>query len=73
MTDRGELVDYMEFRTELPESIIVELSSVISDDDSWNAESVDYMIPDKSFHFVFCDEGQWFSFDPFGEIINSHQ
>ena len=59
--------------TEVFKFLIVELSAVISDDDSWNAESVDYMILDKSFHFFFCDEGQRFSFDPFGEIINSHQ
>ena len=41
MTDRGELVGYVEFRTELFELVIVELSSIVRYDCVRYAEPVD--------------------------------
>ena len=41
MTDRGELVGYMEFRTELSELVIVELPSVVCYDRVRYAKPVD--------------------------------
>ena len=38
--------------------LVVELPAIIDNDDSWNAESKNYMASDESLHFVFRDKGQ---------------
>ena len=62
----------MVLSTEVSKFFIVEPSAVISDDDLWNAESVNYMASDEGLHFAFRNKGQWFSFNPFCEIVNGH-
>ena len=41
MSDRGQLVRDMKFRTELSEVMVVELSHIVGDDSVWQSESRD--------------------------------
>ena len=71
MADWGELVGYMEFRTEFPELVIVELSSVVCYDCVRYAEPVDDEFQHEVFHLLFSDLGQWLSLHPLRKIFHS--
>ena len=62
----------MVLSTEVFKFLIVELSAVISDDELWDVESINYMALDEGLHFAFYNKGQWFNFNPIYEIVNGH-
>ena len=51
------------------ERVVVKLLPVIQDQDSRDLVSADDVPPDKTPYVLFCDEGQGFSFYPFGEVV----
>ena len=61
----------MEFRTEFPECVIVELPSVVCYDCVRYAESVDDRLQYEVFHFLFSDLGQWLRLHPLRKIFHS--
>ena len=60
----------IKLRTEFFEVLIVELSSVVSDDGMRQFESVDDGFLDEVFHFTFDDLSQGFGFYPLGQIVD---
>ena len=56
MSNRGQSMLNMVLGTKVLKLLIVELSTIIDDDGSWDAKSEDYMDSDKGFHLIFCDE-----------------
>ena len=55
--------------TEVLKLLVVELPTVVSDNDSWDAKSEDYMASDEAFHLTFRNKGQWFGLNPFCEVV----
>ena len=74
MTDWGELVGYMEFRTEFSEFVIVKLPSVVCYDCMRYAESIDEGFQHEVFHLLLSDLSQWLSLHPLRKILhNNHE
>ena len=65
-------MDYVEFRTEFLELVIVELPSVVHYDCVRYAEPVDDRFQHEVFHLLFDDLSQWFGFHPLREIFHSN-
>ena len=60
------------FLAYLLHSRIVELFSIVSDDQVWDSKPIDDVSPDEVRALCLCDYGEWFCFYPFGEIIDCH-
>ena len=59
-----------ELGTEIPELRIVELLPIIRHQGSWDAKPANSGMPNEVAYLLFCDSGQRFGLDPFGEIIH---
>ena len=62
----------IEFGIEFLELGVVELVIVVSDDHAWELKYVDNGFPHKAFYSGFGDLGEWFGFDPFGEVLHGN-
>ena len=72
MHDGGESMFDVELTQELFKPPTIELSVVIYHDHPEETIVAYYGFSDKRFCLEFSDVGHGLSFDPFGEIINSH-
>ena len=59
--------------TEIFEFEIIKLSSVILDDDPWNAEATNDVSLDEALDFYLRDSCKGFCLNPFGKIINCNK
>ena len=49
---------------------VVELLSIIRNDDTWNSEPTNDVFLDNTLDFCFCNLGKGFCHDPFGKVID---
>ena len=61
----------MEFQTEFPELVVVELPSIVYYDCVRYAEPINDGLQYEVFHLLFSDLSQWFSFHLLREIFHS--
>ena len=54
------------------ECVIVELLSIVKDDDPRDSEVVNDTLPDKASEIFLCDSGQWFCLNPFYEVVDPY-
>ena len=54
------------------ECVIVELLSIVKDDDSHDSEVVNDTLPDKASEIFLCDSDQWFCLNPFREVVDPY-
>ena len=52
---------------------VIELSSIIRDDNPRNSELVNNVLPDKALDFCLCDPSKGFCLDPLGKVINCNK
>ena len=64
------MVFYPRLIAKVFECIIVELFSIVRDEDSRNPEPANDSLPDKATSILLCDGCQWFYFYPFDEVVN---
>ena len=57
--------------TEIPECVVIELFSIVRNENPRDVEMVNNTLPDEIVNVLLCDSSQGFSFDPLGEIVNS--
>ena len=70
MTRGGEQLVDSKFLAHLPQSKIVELLSIVSDDQVWDSKLVDDVSPDEVHAFHLYDHGERFFLYPLDEIID---
>ena len=70
MARREKIVGDREIWAELSEFIIIELPSVVQDNNLGNPKSVDDIFSYEIFGISFYDFGERFRFYPFGKVIN---
>ena len=73
MGDRGAAMFNMELNVEVLELLIVELSAVVSDDDSREVELRDNRLPNKVSGLCFSYLGYWLSLHALSKIINHYK
>ena len=56
----------------MSESIIVELSGVVRDENLGNSKSADDIFLHKILRIFLGDSGEWLYFYPLGEVINGN-
>ena len=56
--------------TQFSARFVVELSSIVRHQDSWNSESTHDALPDEVLDIFLSDCCQGFCFHPFGKVIN---
>jgi len=56
----------------ISECVIVELLSIIKDDDLGDSKAANDALPDEVSDIFLCDSSQWFYLDPFGEVVNPY-
>lgn len=71
MYDRYESILNIEFSTELPKSLIVELSAIFNDDDIEEFELIDEKFLEKVLNFALDNVYQDLCFHPFDKVVNS--
>ena len=52
--------------------IIVELFTIVRDEDPRDPKSVDDALLEEATNILLHDDCQWFCFYPFGEIVDPH-
>ena len=57
---------------EISERVVVELLSIVRDDDPQDSEVVNDTLPDEASDIFLHDSGQWFCLDPFGEVVDPY-
>jgi len=57
---------------EIFECVIVELLSIVRDEDPRDFEATNDASPDEATDILFCDSGQWFGLDPFGKVVDPY-
>jgi len=57
---------------EIPKCITVELLSIIRDEDPRDSKAANDAFPDEALDIFSCDNGQWFSLNSFGEVVNPY-
>jgi len=60
----------IEFLIEFRRSTINELSTAVSDDNMWYAETTYYILPNKILNIPCCNHCQEFDRYPLSEIVN---
>ena len=56
----------------IPECFIVKLLSIVKDKDPRDSKTANDTFPDEVSDIFLRDSGQWFCFDPFGEVVNPY-
>lgn len=56
----------------ISECIIVELLSIVRDDDLRDSEAANDALSDEVSDIFLCDSGQWFCLDLFGEVVDPY-
>ena len=69
----GISVFYSQIATVSPEDFTIKLKSIVRDEGMGDSKSCDNIFPNKSFGIHVFDICQWFSFNPFGEIVYADQ
>ena len=57
---------------EIPECIIVELISIVRDEDLRDSEVANDTFLEEASDIFLHDSGQWFYLDPFDEVVNPY-
>lgn len=57
---------------EVSECVVVELFSIVEDEDSQDAEVANNALPDEASNILLSDSGQGFCLDPFSEVVDSY-
>ena len=57
---------------ENPECVVVELFSIVGDEDSRDAKAANNALPYEASDIHFSDSGQGFCLNPFSEVVNSY-
>ena len=70
MPDRGQSVRDTKPRTEVSEVLVVELSSVVSNDGVWQSEHEDDRLLNEVFHLLLSDLCQRFGFHLLSEVVD---
>ena len=52
--------------------VIVELLSIVRDEDPGDFKVTNDALLDEVLDIFFCDNGQWFCLNPFGEVVNPY-
>ena len=58
--------------TKISKCVIVELLSIVKDEDPRDSESANDASLDEVSDIFLCDSGQWFCLDPFDEVVNPY-
>ena len=54
------------------EHIVVELLAIVRDKDLRDSEMANDALPNEALNISLCDSGQWFYFNPFGEVVDPY-
>ena len=54
----------------IPECIIVELISIVKDEDLGDSEATNDTFPKEASNIFLYESGQWFYLDSFGEVVD---
>ena len=69
----GIFIRYAQVIAIPPEGLAIELKTVVRDEGTRDSKPSDNIFPNKSLSIHILGICQWFSFNPFGEVIHANQ